>query len=183
MVRFLQKLSLFFIPFLIFPLASANDQVCSRYVSQVAKESGVPKIILASIAYMESKVLLINKKTKQRKISPWPWALNIQGRSVVFQSKDDAVKEIQSHLEKGINNIDCGCCQINFRWHQKAFKNPADILDPLTNIRYAALLLLKHRLTHGSWAKAISTYHSTNKRLGLNYLKKVRKTIEQGNCS
>ena len=78
--------------------------------------------------------------------------------------------------------------QISTKFHAKKFENLNQILDPETNVKYAAGLLKELYKVHKTWNEAISRYHSSipkRKKIYLNkvhsYWKKLRqqKTINK----
>ena len=72
-----------------------------------------------------------------------PYALNIQGKSVIGRNKREAVDLIHEALAEGITNIDVGVMQLNVRWHRENFGSIEEMLEPKKNIEYAAGFLLK----------------------------------------
>ena len=59
-----------------------------------------------------------------------PYALNIQGKSVIGRNKREAVALIHEALANGITNIDVGVMQLNVRWHRENFGSIEEMLEP-----------------------------------------------------
>ena len=140
---------------------------CYTIASKVEKEFKIPNKLLSSISFTETGI------TKNGIYQPWPWSLNVNGKSIFFDSK----KEMTNYLDKAIyaneQNIDIGCMQLNYRYHGRMFKNLKDMIDPEENIYYAGRFLKKLFLKYKSWNLAISRYHSSNPKRMKVYLKRV----------
>jgi hypothetical protein len=109
-----------------------------------------------------------------------PWTLNVQGQPHFFANRKDAEQYLEKVITKGVRNVDIGCCQINFGWHGKKFKNPKDLLSPETSLRYAARLLRHHSQTTRSWMKAALLYHSGDKRRQSLYRQRLIRYLTKG---
>ena len=90
-----------------------------------------------------------------------------------FWARNTLIKTIKNALNQGVTNIDVGIAQINYRWHKDNFKNIEEMLNPATNIEYAAKLLSSLFKQHGTWHKAIRHYHSANPNHHKQYSRKV----------
>jgi len=119
----------------------------------------IPSGLLKSIARVESG----NK----------PYALNIAGRPIIVNSKEEAASIVRFYQNAGITNIDLGIAQINLRWHGKHFSSISEMLEPKSNLEYAAKLLNELYRKHGSWCKAVRHYHSANPDYHKKYSRKV----------
>jgi len=140
---------------------------CQQAIERAANTTGVPSALLLCIARVES-----GRSTTQG-LQPWPWALNVEGTSKYFTSKQEALAYVNECLAQGMTNIDVGILQLNFKWHSQGFTNLEAMLDPHLNTLYAARFLKRLRLQHGSWAKAVATYHSSQPHRGQAYITKV----------
>lgn len=145
-------------------------QRCLKATSVYEKVYELPPGLLHSITIVES-----GKWNKDhQKMLPHPWTLNVQGKPHYFDSKLEAVKFLKKMIAKGIENIDIGCAQINWKHHGKHnFRSPEDVLNPNFNIAYAAYFLSQNFLETGNWNKAVAIYHSRAER-GKVYSAKVR---------
>jgi len=164
MIKLLISFSLIF-----FSLTTlANDfNGCQIYTEKYNKIFKLPHKLLTSISLVESGVGDGNK------VNPWPWALNVNGKSKYFDNKEDTLKFLKKSLQKN-RNIDVGCMQINYKFHGHRFKNLNHILNPEENVKYAAEFLKKLFKRHKSWNEAISRYHSSEPVRKKEYLTKVR---------
>ena len=102
-----------------------------------------------------------------------PYALNISGRTIFANSKEEAVEIVRLYQERGVTNIDLGLAQINLYWHGKHFSSISEMLEPKYNIEYAAKFLSQLYQRHGSWNKAVRYYHSANPQYHIKYSRKV----------
>ena len=143
---------------------------CKAITRAVEVENGLPKYILSSISVVEA-----GRISDDGTIKPWPWALNHAGKSLFFESKMEALEYLNKNITKDFRNIDVGCMQINVKWHFENFNSFKEMLDPTTNIKYAASFILRLKEKHGSWEKAIKLYHSATTSLNVKYFAKVKK--------
>ena len=70
-----------------------------------------------------------------------PFALNVAGKAHFARSKSEAVGVLNDALAQGKVLVDLGCMQINHHYHRDQFVSVDAMLDPHTNVRYAALFL------------------------------------------
>lgn len=116
-------------------LQAGNSRLNKTAWWQIATLRGVDPYILYAVALVESA------RIHQSLAKPWPWALNQAGRSILPNSKTEAVAILKRTLASGNRNIDVGLMQVNVRWHGYRVNHPEDLLDPATNIRIAADVL------------------------------------------
>ncbi|WPX99239.1 Lytic transglycosylase domain-containing protein [Candidatus Megaera polyxenophila] len=102
-----------------------------------------------------------------------PYALNIQGKSVIGRNKREAVDLIHEALANGITNIDVGVMQLNVRWHRENFGSIEEMLEPKKNIEYAASFLLTLYKKYGDWHRAVRFYHSSTADYYRKYSRKI----------
>lgn len=150
---------LFSLPLLVGNAYAATESNLLKIIALTEQEYNIPKGLLLAVTKTESNLE--------------PYALNIDGRSIMQANKVDALKAIHKALDEGITNIDIGPSQINYRWHKHNFSNVEDMLSPETNIKYAGKLLSELRKTHGNWHKAIRLYHSSKPKYHRQYSRKV----------
>jgi len=164
MFKLLISFSLIFLPL----TTLSNDfNGCQIYTEKYNKVYKLPNKLLTSISIVESGIFEGNK------VNPWPWALNVNGKSQYFDNKKDTVSFLKESLQKN-RNIDVGCMQINYKFHGHKFKSLDHILNPEENVKYAAEFLKRLFKRHKSWNEAISRYHSSEPARKKKYLKKVR---------
>jgi len=138
---------------------SSNGYWIKKYIAAVEQRNEIPRGLLSAIVSIESGFN--------------PTAINIEGKTVTINDKSEAIKTIKNALNQGVTNIDIGIAQINYRWHKDNFKNIEEMLNPATNIEYAAKLLSSLFKQHGTWHKAIRHYHSANPNHHNQYSRKV----------
>ena len=141
---------------------------CLKAINLMADKTIVPLNLLLQVAKVESGY-------GAHKI-PWPWAIQVQGKSYYFKTQSAAYLYIKHLLSLGIENFDVGCFQINWRWHKDKIRTPQELLNPLNNTLIAAQFLIDLKTRHASWMKAVSNYHSSNPQQGKNYAKLVFKS-------
>ena len=107
--------------------ASSREEILT-IIGRKEQEYNIPSGLLLAIAKTESNLK--------------PLALNISGYSVFPQDKNSALKTIRKALNKGINNIDIGIAQINYKWHQDKFDSIESMLLPELNIRHLSKIIL-----------------------------------------
>lgn len=134
---------------------------CVAIIRKIEQEIGIPRDLLHSIAYVESRLR--------------PYAVHAKGKSHYFDNKDDAVEFVNAMKKRGFKNIDVGCMQINLMAHGKKFSSIEAALDPETNILYAAKLIKAFKKRFGSWEKAIKYYHTANPEYHEEYHARVYK--------
>ena len=142
--------------------------VCETVALEAENAFNLPSGILTSIARVES-----GRKTDTGIYRAWPWTINDNGKGLFFDTRESAVDYIIKQKEFGNTHIDIGCMQISVKWHSHAFSSPESMLDPYTNIAYAAVFLEELYQTHGDWELAIKYYHSADTKKNIPYLQKV----------
>lgn len=140
-------------------ITSSDGYLLKKYIAAAEQRNRIPRGLLSAIALVESDFN--------------PYAVNIAGKTVIASNQDEAAKAIKNALNSGITNIDIGIAQINYRWHGDNFKNIEEMINPTTNIEYAAKLLSSLFKQHGTWHKAIRHYHSANPDNHRRYSRKV----------
>jgi soluble lytic murein transglycosylase-like protein len=139
-----------------------RDTVCETYLDRYSKQEEVPLGVLYAVGMTES-----GKKGRLH-----PFAMNIEGETVIKRSQKDALKEFAAARRKGKKLIDLGCMQVNHHYHGKNFDSVEAMLDPEANIRYAAKLLRQLNQRTGSWTAAVALYHASprNKKAQRRYV-------------
>ena len=141
---------------------------CKDVIRNIENITDIPSGLLLGIGKAESGRIL-----KNNEMVIWPWTINHAGKSLFFDNKIQMKSYLLKHIEKGDNNLDVGCMQINLKWHKQNFKDIKDMLAIEPNISYAASFLIQLKNKHGSWKKAIKHYHSSDPIKNKPYLNKV----------
>lgn len=130
--------------------AQAAAGVCEAEILNAARVYGVPPGILYSVGLTETG----------RKGALYPYALNIEGRTVYAKSRSEAVREFERARAEGKSLIDLGCMQINHHYHGAEFRSVNAMLDPHANVEYAARFLARLHARHETWTMAVARYHA-----------------------
>ncbi len=142
--------------FLIAGLSSAsvkNISVPTGYV-KVARAYGIPPKIFFSIALVESR-----KSIHGTKVMPWPWTLNVEGKSYRYATRKEAWLALNSFV-KDKRIVDIGLMQVNWRWHKKKLKTTWLAFDPFHNMRVSAQILKSCYDAKKTWWVCVGRYHS-----------------------
>ncbi|MDP2121426.1 MAG: transglycosylase SLT domain-containing protein [Hoeflea sp.] len=130
--------------------AQAASGVCEAEILTAARAYGVPAGILYSVGLTETG----------RKGALYPYALNIEGRTVYAASRAEAIQEFERARSEGKSLIDLGCMQINHHYHGAEFRSVTAMLDPQANVQYAARFLARLHARHETWTMAVARYHA-----------------------
>ncbi len=151
------------------PALSPPPAACTTAGNAAETALGLPANILVSIGMVESG----RYDPFSRRVTPWPWTVNIDGAGHYFESKQDAVAFTRLAQSSGANDIDVGCFQVSLKYHADAFADLETAFDPAANATYAAGYLSRLKTQTGSWNTAIADYHSAVPDLGLPYQRRV----------
>lgn len=167
-------------PLALLPLATAlalpvlaGASPCESLAEAAARQEGIPPGLLSAIARTES-----GRGDGAGGIEAWPWTLNQGGKGSFHDSRDAAMDHLQNLLAQGVQNVDIGCMQLNYRWHHDGFPSVAAMMEPEQNTRYAARFLRALHDRYGSWEAATAAYHSLDAERGQRYLAKVNEQRE-----
>ena len=160
--------SLFLVCLLIYFKPAYSDYLtnCLSFTEKYGKQFNIPDKLLTSISLVESGI------KKNNNFVSWPWTLNVAGKSMFFDNKNDALSFLKKNYKN--KNIDVGCMQISLKYHINEFDTLENILDPDTNVKYAAKFLRKLFVKHKRWNEAISRYHSSVPKRKTQYLNRVK---------
>lgn len=89
-----------------------------------------------------------------------PFALNVDGKTVLARDLRDAVARFDEEKRKGAKLVDLGCMQINHRYHGEKFVSVEAMFDPVRNVDYAAKFLKELRNREGNWTMAVARYNA-----------------------
>ncbi|MGQ7245146.1 hypothetical protein ACUN9V_16980 [Salinicola sp. V024] len=136
---------------------AGQPDIPSAYVV-AAEDHGVPPAVLYAVASAES-VVSLNAGRR-----PWPWTLNVAGKSMRFGDRGSACQALTDALET-TKIVDVGIAQLNVRWQPQLFgdgqrfADPCEGLDPYANLDEAAALIRHHFDEAGDWLIAAGRYH------------------------
>ena len=123
---------------------------------QIAKHHQLDPYILYAVALVESA-----KDSAPNHVTPWPWAINKSGKSIIPASHQEARTALNKALAEGGKHIDVGLMQINLHWHGHRVDKPEQLLNPVTNLQIGALLLAEAiQSVPNDLVLGIGRYHS-----------------------
>ncbi|MES0809039.1 transglycosylase SLT domain-containing protein [Roseibium sp. SCPC15] len=132
------------------PAQAEVQNICEREMVAAAQKYGVPLGVLYAVGLTETG----------RRNSLYPYALNIEGKSVFPPSRQAAKRDVSKARKHGKKLIDIGCMQINHHYHGDQFRSVDHMLEPRANVQYAARFLKELRTRQGSWTMAVARYHA-----------------------
>lgn len=144
---------------------------CIEALNYYEVRYSIPKGLLHSISIVESGRL----DERDKKIYPWPWAVNVEGAAYYFNDEQSAIHFVRSKLASGVKSIDVGCNQISLLHHGKNFPSLNHAFNPYHNSRYAAEFLQSNYNESKNWFTAVGWYHSKTNSLSRPYSQKVHK--------
>jgi hypothetical protein len=93
---------------------------------------------------------------------PYPWALNIGGKTELPPDYSSALRLLRDADGKVRQDAAVGCLQIALHYHLDRLKSPEWALHPRYNVWYGALFLQELKDRYGDWPSAIAHYHASN---------------------
>ena len=119
-----------------------------------ARQAGVPSPVLYAVALQESGTRL------RGRLIPWPWTLNVAGRSERYATRAQACAGLGKALARTpANRIDAGLGQVNVGYHAHRYVHPCELLDPYRNLAIAAEILREQYTAGEDWLATIGRYH------------------------
>ncbi len=158
------------------PIASATSTLQHTLWWQIAKHHQLDPYILYAVALVESA-----KDSAPNHVTPWPWAINKSGKSIIPVSHQEARTALNKALAEGGQHIDVGLMQINLHWHGHRVDKPEQLLNPVTNLQIGALLLAEAiQSAPNDLALGIGRYHSwQNVAAAVTYGRRVLAVADQ----
>lgn len=124
---------------------------------QVGLEKNIDPNLLYAVALAESAYSPLKGA---KGAAPYPWTLRLPNKPIYARSRQQAKQELQKIL-LNTSTVDVGLMQVNVRWHKHRVNRPEDLLDPLTNVRVAADILLENfKRSPDNLVTALGNYHS-----------------------
>ncbi len=143
--------------------------LCAAHTQAQERQLGIPRHLLTAISLAES-----GKWDKSRRaIFAWPWTVTVFGKGRFYDSKAEALADVEVLRGQGVTNIDVGCMQINLHFHGDAFASLSEALEPKNNTAYGADFLKRLYDEKRSWTLAAGRYHSATPDRGQYYRRKV----------
>lgn len=130
--------------------AASADGPCEREMALAAHRHGVPLGVLYAVGLSETG----------RKGVLNPYALNVDGKTVLATDLGNAMARFAEAKSKGARLVDLGCMQINHRYHGEKFSGVEAMFDPARNVDYAARFLKELRTREGNWTMAVARYNA-----------------------
>jgi len=158
------------------PVTAAGTQtdgaICRPALVAAEARHGIPSGLLQAIGLVESG----RRDAATGRREPWPWAINAEGESHIFATKQQAIEWVRDAQARGMRSIDVGCAQINLMHHPSAFASLEQAFDPASNADYAARFLkeLRNTTAGGNWMTAAGHYHSQTPELAEPYRQQVQ---------
>lgn len=149
--------------------AEKTSDLCVRQTTHLEQSKGIPAHLLTAISLVETGRW--QKGTREN--LAWPWTVTAHGRGQHFETKEEALLEVEVLMTEGVRNIDVGCMQINLKYHEDAFATLSEALDPKANTEYASRFLTRLYEVEGDWMKAAGAYHSSTPDRNLKYRSKL----------
>ncbi len=144
--------------------------ICAQATAATEVDQSLPTLILGAIFLAET-----GRWDAARKASyAWPWTVTSGDDARCLATKAEVIAVVEDMQTQGVTNIDVGCMQINLGYHPDAFTSLDQAFDPMANAAYAGTFLRQLQDTHRSWSRTIATYHSSTRKFGLPYLKRVQ---------
>ena len=108
-----------------------------------------------------------------------PWALNIEGRSYIFDSKEKALRTARAAAAAG-QSFDSGVMQVNSQWLRRYGIPLEAAFDPEANIYLGSWILKQEMQRLGRTWDAIAAYHSPDPARGRKYAELVKAALARG---
>lgn len=147
---------------------------CLSAIKLFERKYNIPRNFLYLISLVESGKYDKNSK----RLQPWPWTANINGKSKFYRTKSELVQALKIHIASGKENIDIGCNQINYKYHKHNFANIEQMASPHHNVGYSAYYLASNYRKTNNWQDAVALYHSKNPRHSSKYIRKINQTAK-----
>jgi len=123
---------------------------------QIAKTCQVPVKIYYAMLTQESGL------STQHGFKPWPWTLNIAGKSKRYKTRKAAYQALKQAIDRGVKLIDIGAGQVNWHYHKRKLGSLWQSLEPYHNLKVSAQILRAEFERSGkkNWWVAVGRYHS-----------------------
>lgn len=144
-------------------------KLCANAIRNQEKAWNIPDHLLTAISVAESG----RWHPDLERSVPWPWTVMAEGKGRYFNSREEALQEVEKLRKKGVRNIDVGCMQINLHYHGRNFASIEEAFEPAVNAGYAARFLHDLYEARQSWSTAVGYYHSGTPSKNYPYRRKI----------
>ena len=142
---------------------------CSKAIAAAEVVHAIPHNLLRAVAIAESG----RPDVQGTGVEPWPWTITAERRGRFLATREEAESQLSQLRQRGLQNIDVGCMQINLLHHSSAFATVAEAFDVNRNVDYGARHLRSLYAQSGSWRQAVGRYHSYVSDVGEPYSMRV----------
>ncbi|AZF53202.1 lytic transglycosylase [Pseudomonas sp. R4-34-07] len=119
-----------------------------------AAQAQVPPNLLYAVALQESG------RAMNGRLVPWPWTLNVAGKSRRYGTRREACADLREVLQvTPATRVDVGLGQLNAGYQRHRVRQPCELLEPYRNLRLAATILREQYNPNQSWLMAAGRYH------------------------
>jgi len=157
-----KRAAITFVLLLVPPSLLAEQQSLTPMFEEAAQTWGVPVALTRAIARVESGFS--------------PWAINIEGRSYSFDSKEKALEKGQQ-AQNANRSFDSGVMQVNSFWLKKYGIPLEAALAPGANIFLGSWILKQEIERHGQTWNAVGAYHSPDEARSRRYIELVKAAL------
>jgi len=152
--------------------ANALQELREEHWFEAMRIAQVDSEVLYGIALMESGTSF----NGMRSFGPWPWVMNINEKPKFYSSREAARESLSKEVAEGNKQIAVGMWQIHLRYNSHYVDDPLDLVDPVTNLYVAAMVLRECGSRYGTLRDILSCYHSGDvDRAGIDYAERVIK--------
>ena len=127
-----------------FTAAAMDSSRLARIFVRAERENGIPRNLLAAIAYQESSL--------------HPWSINLAGRGFHPETKISALVQVRN---SDVESFDLGLMQINSMWLYRLGLSVEDALEPVINVNLGSMILQDCLDRYGGdILSSLACYHS-----------------------
>lgn len=142
------------------PAEALADGECEAAIARAEQSWRLPEHLMQAMGLVEA-----GKQQGPRGLKViWPWTLNVDGKAMLFPTREKAAAALRSHWQRGTRNIDVGCLQVNMRWNGRAFSDPEVYLDPILNAQWAGWRLSQLSREGKTLTDMVMSYHMPDSR-------------------
>ena len=160
--------------------ATAQAQKIPFGYERIAKTHQVPVKVYYAMLTQESGL------STKHGFRPWPWTLNIAGKSRRYKNRKVAYQALKQAIDSGIKLVDIGAGQVNWHYHKDKLGSLWQSLEPYHNLKVAAQILRDEYERSGqkNWWIAVGRYHSPGQKpkqlaRAKNYERRVKRRYRQ----